>query len=135
MEGWDGYFDRGGNEITSAERSRLSREPGYKIVEQTKVGGVNVSTVWLGSGHGLYEGKPLIFETLVFGSPDDSDGDRYNSEEAARAGHAAFVEKWGKPHYRLTVSLKEFRKRLGGIEEELDEAIAEADDWVKSEWL
>lgn len=65
-----------------------------RIVAKTKVyDGCEVSTVFIGLDHRFGPGKPLVFETLVFGGPFDQDGDRYSTWVEAEAGHARFVEK------------------------------------------
>jgi hypothetical protein len=84
-------YDRQGNPIDTFEWSRLRKNGGF-IVKKTKVGDVEVSTVWLGLDHGYGEGhKPVIFETLVFGGEFGGDGDRYCTEDEANAGHERWV--------------------------------------------
>lgn len=63
-----------------------------RIVEQTYFGDIMISTVFLGINHGFFAGD-LWFETLVFGSDLDGDGDRYPNVDIARKGHAEWVEK------------------------------------------
>jgi hypothetical protein len=54
---------------------------------------VRVSTVWLGLDQSLgLGGPPLIYETMVFGSALHEHGERYATEQEARAGHARWVE-------------------------------------------
>ena len=53
---------------------------------------VRVSTVFLGLDHGL-GGKPLWFETMVFGGKLDQEQDRYETWDEAVAGHKAMVKK------------------------------------------
>lgn len=62
----------------------------------TLPGGARVSTVWLGLDHQFGDGPPLIFETMVFPAESsmDLDCERYSTEEEAKAGHSAMVEKW-----------------------------------------
>ena len=61
---------------------------------QDFVGDVRVSTVWLGLDHRFGGGgRPLIFETMVFGGPLDGEQDRYSTEEQAMAGHAAMLKR------------------------------------------
>jgi hypothetical protein len=57
--------------------------------------GGELSTVWLGLDHSFGAGPPLIFETMVFGGPNDEEQERYSTEEEAKAGHAAMVERCG----------------------------------------
>ena len=59
--------------------------------------GKMVSTVFLGMNHNYGESAPLIFETMVFSSENDSgdlDMDRYSTEEKALKGHKEMVKKW-----------------------------------------
>lgn len=59
-----------------------------------------VSTVWLGMDHNWSgEGKPIIFETMVFAYDEDGEvnfsgeyQERYATEKEALAGHAKAVE-------------------------------------------
>lgn len=51
---------------------------------------IRVSTVFLGLDHNFFgRGKPILWETLVFGGVLDGEMDRYTSREAALAGHQA----------------------------------------------
>jgi len=44
-------------------------ETGDRVVAKTSLGESDVSTVFLGLDHGLDDGPPILFETLVFGGP------------------------------------------------------------------
>jgi hypothetical protein len=49
---------------------------------------VRVSTVFLGLNHAwLGQGPPLIFETMIFGGPEDGYQDRYTTWDEAIKGH------------------------------------------------
>jgi hypothetical protein len=50
--------------------------------------GVRVSTVFLALDHAFGGGRPILWETMIFGGPHDGYQDRYTSREAAEAGHA-----------------------------------------------
>lgn len=66
----------------------------YKVVARDELeSGVVISTVWLGLDHQWGDGPPLIFETMVFGGPNDQDQYRYSTEDEARAGHAEIVRE------------------------------------------
>jgi hypothetical protein len=54
-------------------------------------GEVSVSTVFLGMDHNWMGGPPLLFETMVFGGPDDNWQERYSTWDEATAGHNAVV--------------------------------------------
>ena len=62
-------------------------------VAKDKVGEAEISTVFLGLDHQYGEGKPLIFETMVFGGELDQEMDRYSTWEEAEEGHKAMMEK------------------------------------------
>ncbi len=83
------YFDRQGEPMD--ERAWCSRlaDRAYCRVALTQHGDVEVSTVWIGLNHRYGgDGPPLIFETMVFGGPHDSECWRWTTEAEARAGHA-----------------------------------------------
>lgn len=66
-------------------------EHGLPHVAFTKIGAVDVSTVFLGLDHQFGEGPPLLFETMVFGGPLDEEQRRYTTWAEAEAGHAEMV--------------------------------------------
>lgn len=96
------HFDKDGKRISINDWIRLTEDRGYKVVSRSDLpGGGYVSTVWLGLDHSFGRGPPLIFESMVFGSPDpekNGDCDRYGTLEEAKAGHAAMVAKNGGVH-------------------------------------
>lgn len=50
--------------------------------------GVDVSTVFLGLDHNYYGGgKPILFETMIFGGEHEHFMNRYSTWEEAEAGH------------------------------------------------
>jgi hypothetical protein len=56
--------------------------------------GVKVSTVFLGLDHNFSGGgPPLLWETMVFGGPDDGLTQRYASLATAQAGHRAVCQQ------------------------------------------
>ena len=72
-------------------------ETNNRIIKQdTLDSGILVSTVFLGLNHRFGEGKPLIFETMVFDDNDggDHDMERYSTYEQALNGHKKMVKKW-----------------------------------------
>lgn len=61
------------------------------MVGRDHIGEVLVSTVFLGINHNfLGEGRPILFETMVFGGEHDQEQERYCTEQEALAGH----ERW-----------------------------------------
>lgn len=87
------YYDRDGRPLTLHEWAAGFEDPEYKRVDEDDVGGVRVSTVWLGLDHGHGAGRPLIFETMVFGGVGDGDVWRYATEAEALAGHVRVVRR------------------------------------------
>lgn len=61
-------------------------------VARDKIGKVSVSTVFLGLDHNFDGGKPLLFETMIFGGKHDQYTDRYSTWEEAEKGHKKAVE-------------------------------------------
>lgn len=87
------------------ERTRLTREC---VIAQDCDEGPNgtdtsVSTVFLGIDHGFGVGRPVLWETMVFGGQLDGLQRRYTSREAALAGHRdvclQVIARW-RPEYR-----------------------------------
>jgi len=56
---------------------------------------VRISTVFLGSDHGFWEKDkpPVLFETMVFGGPNQGDQRRYCTWDEAVKGHQEWVER------------------------------------------
>jgi hypothetical protein len=90
------YYDIDGNPLEMMEWAELFEqrvEAGHWWrIGQTKVGDVEISTVWMGIDHSFWgDGPPLIFETMVFGGPLSGECERYSTKEEARDGHAYWV--------------------------------------------
>lgn len=66
------------------------------------VGGLSISTVFLGIDHGFMEREPILFETMVFGAGETLEMDRYATYEEAEAGHRKMVAKYRKQQALLT---------------------------------
>lgn len=77
---WAEWFERSGD---------LLFVNGGRLVAQDRPGpGVLVSTVFLGLDHRHGgHGRPILFETMIFGGPHDQAQWRYTTAEEARAGH------------------------------------------------
>src|SRR4051812_23508465 len=63
-------------------------ESADRHVCQDTVGGVRVSTVFLGIDHNFGDGPPLIFETMIFGGPHNEHQTRASTWDEAEAQHA-----------------------------------------------
>lgn len=98
------YFDKEGKPISMRQWGELKysgdMQSDYARIGWDEVPGedrdgesAHVSTVWLGIDHGIRRGDdpPVIFETLVFGGPQDGVMLRYCTEEQAEVGHKAVV--------------------------------------------
>lgn len=92
------YYDRQGKPMELMEWAAVFESEDNHVANDT-IGGVRISTVWLGLDHSFTGGPPLIFETMIFGGPDDNYTERYSTEEEAQAGHARIVSavREGKP--------------------------------------
>lgn len=63
-------------------------ETGERIVQWTKKGKIRVSTVFLGLDHNFTgSGKPLLFETMIFGGKHDQFQDRCSTWVEAEQMH------------------------------------------------
>jgi hypothetical protein len=96
---WDGwhYLDDNNREIpchseADWQRSWEQKRAGRWRVGRDEIDGVDVSTVFLGLDHALYNYGPICWETMVFGGPFDMYQRRYASYEQAVSGHARTVE-------------------------------------------
>ena len=75
---WAQWFEESGDE---------------RIIEQTELGEVRVSTVFLGLDHRFGEGlNPILWETMIFGGPHDGYQERFASREDAVLGHKIAVD-------------------------------------------
>jgi len=109
------YFRRQSGEVlgpmdleswTQLDReAEASPEGNSRSIEDTTVGTLRVSTVFLMSDHNHGRGgPPILFETMVFrdGSYGDDIGcDRYTTEEEARAGHKVAVA-WATHRHKIS---------------------------------
>lgn len=65
-----------------------------RMVAQDRVNNSFISTVFLGIDHNYSgQGKPLLFETMVFGGELDEEQMRYSSWDEAVDGHAFMISK------------------------------------------
>jgi hypothetical protein len=69
-----------------------TRQPERQVAETQINPLIRVSTVFLIIDHSFGGGPPILFETMVFGLPDDSEPQwRYRSWDEAQAGHDQVV--------------------------------------------
>jgi len=94
------FYNKEGNPITRIQWEQLMEDSNYREVAKTTVeSGYLVSTVRLWLNHGIIGvGKPIIFETMVFGNDDvswntqDEYTRRFATIEEAKAYHQAVVQ-------------------------------------------
>ena len=60
-------------------------------VAEDDVGSIRISTVFLGIDHSLFEGPPLLFETMIFGGAHNEHQARCSTWDQAVAQHAEAV--------------------------------------------
>lgn len=65
------------------------RVPENKVVARSEFGSASVSTVFLGLDHSFGGGRPVLFETMIFGGKSDGYQERYHTWKEAEAGHEA----------------------------------------------
>lgn len=66
-------------------------ETADRQVANTLIDDVRVSTIFLGLDHNFGSGKPILWETLVFGGPLNGEMFRYESRPEAVRGHEEMV--------------------------------------------
>jgi hypothetical protein len=81
--------------MTWAQWFEVSQTDDRRRVAWTEIGKAEaeVSTVFLGLDHSFGRGQPELFETMVFGGPNDGYSRRYGTWDEAEAGHAAAVAR------------------------------------------
>jgi len=75
-------------------------ENNNRVIEQTTVGDVMVSTVFLGIDHRHFfeVGEPILFETMIFGGDENDYQERYTTyDEAVKGHHFACELAFAKP--------------------------------------
>jgi hypothetical protein len=65
----------------------------WRVLQQTPIGLAMISTVFLGTDHSWGMGRPILYESMIFGGPMDQEQDRYATREEALAGHADLVAR------------------------------------------
>lgn len=72
-----------------------------RTVKKSSIGEVSISTVFLVINHNFGDGPPLLFETMIFGGPEDEFQQRYFTWDEAAAGHEK-VRAWVNQNYEGT---------------------------------
>lgn len=99
-----GWYNRDGEPISMEEAHWLLADQEARRVGLDQIGPYMVSTVFLVLDHGLGQGKPVLYETMVFSADawhepaggkardlKDFDILRYHTEAEARQGHEAML--------------------------------------------
>lgn len=119
------YFDRNGEPMEMMEWAEAFESQDRAVAKDT-VGGIDVSTVYLGIDHSFGQGPPLIFETMVFNHGRSEEYQwRYSTEEGARTGHARILA-WVREGMVGGLDIEEDRGCEGG---ERDEPICRIENW------
>ncbi len=63
-----------------------------KVLDTRLPTGEHISTVFLGMDHNHFGGKPLLFETMIFGGQQDGFQERCSTWEEAEARHKIAIE-------------------------------------------
>ncbi len=75
------------------------------ILQTTITLKIRVSTVFLGLDHGFNNGKPIVFETMIFGGKHDQYQKKYSSYKEAVQGHLIAEHIASKGHKILKAIL------------------------------
>jgi hypothetical protein len=97
------YFNKQGQPITEESWIHLGGIGEYRVMGDTEINGLRVSTVWLGLNRSYSKKEPpLIFETMIF--PKDYwcefYQERYCSEAEAIVGHQKAVQ-WAANYKKI----------------------------------
>lgn len=77
---------------TIEEWAQLMNDGDSRRMAWDQMGDVGISTVFLGLDHNFDpDGPPLVFETMIFGGPNDQHEWRYSTWAAAMNGHKRVV--------------------------------------------
>ena len=91
------YYILKGHEIVETdditEWSKHFENINERIVAKTKIGDVEISTVFLGIDHSFGGKTPIVFETMVFGGKLDQEQERYATYDEAMKGHEEMVKR------------------------------------------
>jgi len=83
-----------------------------RIVLQTYIGKVFVSTVFLGIDHSYDGSVPILFETMIFRGKHDNYQKRYSTWDEAVKGHEEACELVSIEHTSLFEPLIQFFKNI-----------------------
>jgi hypothetical protein len=85
--------------VSADEIGEVLKDREGRQVARDQVGGLLVSTIFLGVDHGIHRQTPALFETMVFGLKDDRGYTRrYATWDEAVKGHAEVLAEVRKEH-------------------------------------
>lgn len=137
---WGKWFENGNRTLAIWETpAKCWRNRALRYAwQRQRVPRVYVSTVFLGLDHNFFgRGDPILWETMIFGGVNDFGQWRYDSREAALAGHAEAVfvaDKhtldrhdifWLQAHHENGAMLRTHRQRKAALRAEWLEEQAE----------
>jgi hypothetical protein len=67
-------------------------ETAERHIADDRFGKVRISTAFLGVDHNFSGGKPILFETMIFGGKHDGYQERYHTWEEAERGHKKAIK-------------------------------------------
>lgn len=91
------YIDRDGNSVTLEQISMLMLDRDYCRIKKTTIAHIDgtekieISTVWLPGKISFKSGRP-VYETMIFGGPEDGWQKQYDDVEEAKRGHDFAVQ-------------------------------------------
>lgn len=113
------WMDKEGNPIDARRWAELHGDDSYMRIGEERMPGMWVSTVWLGINHNFApQGPPILFETMIFGGPFDTECWRYSTEVEAMAGHIAIVSmlKYGRVLETAARQIEDGKRRHGMVQ-------------------
>ncbi|MEO9497665.1 MAG: hypothetical protein ABJG42_24540 [Vibrio splendidus] len=75
---------KGARRASNAILNRINKHRGQSVV---------ISTVFLGLDHNPFGGKPILFETMIFGGKHDDYQERYCTWDEAAQRHQSIVQE------------------------------------------
>lgn len=79
-------------EVTIEEYREFVSVFNNRIVKKDKIGDIEISTVFLSIDHSFNGGKPILFETMIFGGIHDQYQDRCSTWDEALKMHQVAVD-------------------------------------------
>ena len=89
MKTEDKYILKGKKPVPEHDLLKWTRwfETAERHVANDRLGEAQISTVFLGIDHNFGGGRPILFETMIFGGEHDGYQERYHTWKEAEKGH------------------------------------------------